>query len=321
MNNKFITDKELKTYGSTDTLSDKAASLLLQQKENWDLVKNNFQNLEQIKTKDFNFNDYKIKVQFNPSRITSSSAKVDKKSIAKRACFLCNENLPIVQKGIKYKDGYVILINPFPIFKQHLTIPNLEHTPQSIKSSFENMLDLTYDLRDNFFVFYNGPKCGASAPDHLHFQAGLKYSTPIEKEYENLILKFGKEVINENNSRIVAVDYQLSKFFFFESDDKNQLNKFFLKIYDQFKELNNSNEEPLLNIVSTYEKSKWKIFLFLRKKHRPSQYFAEGKSQILFSPAAVDLAGLCITPREEDFNKITRYDIENMFEQIMVDSL
>ena len=318
-NQIFISDKELKTYGSTDTLSDKANALLSHQKDNWELVKNNFNNLEQLKNKEFDFDGYKIRVQFNASRIVSSSAKVDKKTIENRACFLCEENLPSTQKGIKYKDDYVILINPFPIFKQHLTIPHLRHVPQSINDSFEDMLELSYDLKDNFFLFYNGPKCGASAPDHLHFQAGSKYSTQIEIEYKSLVKTFGKEIVNKGNSNVFSINSPITKLFVFESTDKSEMIKLFVNVFNQLKNNNIGDEEPLMNIISTYDENSWKVFLYPRAKHRPKQFFAEDDSQILFSPAAVDMAGLCITPREEDFNKITIKDLADMFEQVMID--
>ena len=185
-NNKFITEPELRNFGMIENLSQKTEALLNHQKDNWDLVKNNFSALENIEIKKFEFDNFYINTQFNPSRITSSSAKVDKKSIANRACFLCADNLPDAQKGINYKDKYIILINPYPIFKQHLTIPHYNHIPQNIDEALGDLLDLSYDLRDNFFVFYNGPKCGASAPDHLHFQAGVKNSTPLEYYYKRI---------------------------------------------------------------------------------------------------------------------------------------
>jgi len=317
-NNILISDKDLESFGRIDNLSNKAAALLAHQKDNWKLVESNFRNLEQIKINKFDFEGYYIKVQFNPSRIISTSAKVDQKSIEERACFLCKENIPSMQRGIKYKNDYVILINPFPIFKQHLTIPHLQHIPQSIQNSFEDLLDLSYDLRDNFFVFYNGPKCGASAPDHLHFQAGLKYSTPIENEYKNLIDKFGRQLYNFDATKAFAVDSQLIKFFFFEAEEKRELVKVFTKFFNQIENANKSSEEPLINILSTFDENNWKVFLFLREKHRPRQYFAENNSQILISPAAVDIAGLCITPREEDFNKIIKEDLEDIFKQVLI---
>ncbi|MCP5064245.1 MAG: DUF4922 domain-containing protein, partial [Ignavibacteriae bacterium] len=280
-------------------------------------VKNNFQNLEQIKTKEFDFDGYKIRVQFNSSRIVSSSAKVDKKTIENRACFLCKENLPDTQKGIMYKNDYIILINPFPIFKQHLTIPHLQHIPQSIENYFEDMLELSYDLKDNFFIFYNGPKCGASAPDHFHFQTGLKYSTPIETEYKSLVKSFGKEILNKGNSKAFSVNSPITKLFVLESKGKSELIKLFKNIFNQLKNNSVGDEEPLMNIISTYDNSRWKVFLYPRAKHRPQQFFAEDESQILFSPAAVDMAGLCITPREEDFNKIIKEDLTDMFGQVI----
>jgi hypothetical protein len=316
MNNKFITDKELENYGSTDTFSDKAASLLLHQKENWDLVKNNFQNLEQIKTKKFVFDNFELKAQFNPTRIASSSAKVDKKNIKARACFLCKENLPEMQKGIKYKDDYLILVNPFPIFKQHLTIPKLQHIPQSIENSFLDLLDLSYDLKDNFFVFYNGPNCGASAPDHHHFQAGVKDFSPLEKDYKNLIKENGKLIYNNGNIEIFIINSLLRNFIYISTTSKEQAKIHFERIFAFIKKIDTEEPEPKLNIVSFYKNSKWNIFIFPRAKHRPEQYFMEDDNKILFSPAAAEMTGLCILPREEDFNNITKEILIDMYEQV-----
>lgn len=318
--NIFISDEELNNFGNTVNLSQKCEALLAHQKENWDLVKNNFQNLEKVQIREFNFEDYKIKVQFNPSRITSTSAKVDKKSIENRACFLCKENLPLNQKGINYKNKYVILINPFPIFKQHLTIPHVKHIPQSIENNFINdLLDLSYDLRDNFFVFYNGPQCGASAPDHLHFQAGLKKSTPIEIEYSSLVKNFGEEIIINNSSKIISINHKAAKLFLIESNKKQEIIISFNNILSELKEISNSETEPMVNVFSIYEDNFWKVFVYPRKKHRPKQYFLTGESKILISPAAADLAGLCITPEENTFKKVTKIELEDICNQVIID--
>ena len=312
----FISDKELKTYGSTDTLSDKAAALLLHQKDNWDLVKNNFTNLIQIKTKSFDFGNYKLKLQFNPARIVSSSAKVDKRNIKARACFLCKENLPPEQKGIKYADDYLILINPFPVFEQHLTIPKLLHTPQSIKNTFTDLLNLSYDLRHNFFVFYNGPACGASAPDHHHFQAAIKNSTPLEKEYKEIVIRNGKQIFNNQITEIFSVTNYLRNFIYISSKSKQEANSYFLKLLSALSSFSNEEIEPKLNIISLYENNQWNIFIFPRAKHRPKQYFFEDNRKILFSPAAAEMSGVCIFPREEDFIKVTKNDLVDMFNQV-----
>ncbi len=316
----FITDKELKNYGNIATLSDKAHSLLIHQKENWELVGKNFNNLEQVKIKYFNIEGYELKVQFNPSRIVSSSAKIDKKSLKKRACFLCAENLPAEQKGIKYKNDYIILVNPFPIFTEHLTIPKLEHVPQSIENSFEDLLMLSFDLKDNFFVFYNGPKCGASAPDHLHFQAGIKNYTPLEKFYKTLTKNNGTIIFRNESTKVCIIKTIFQNFIYISTSSKDSANNHFEKLLSFLKTLDINEAEPKLNIVSFYEDDKWNIFVFPRFKHRPEQYFYEDERKILFSPAAAEMTGVCILPREEDFGKITKAELLDMFNQVKIKS-
>ena len=162
----------------------KIERLLTDQLSAWELAGNNYAALARIKVKDLNVNGMHYKVQFNPARIVSSAAKVDAQSIQERKCFLCPANLPAMQRGIPFKDNYQILINPFPIFPKHLTVPALEHVDQRIKKRFGDMLDLAA-IAEDYIVFYNGPKCGASAPDHAHFQAGNKGFLPLEQEWRN----------------------------------------------------------------------------------------------------------------------------------------
>lgn len=317
-NNVLISDDELKAFGSINNLSEKAKALLQHQKENWDLVNDNFGALDSVKTKKFIIDDYELKTQFNPSRIISSSAKVDKKSIETRACFLCNENLPNVQKGIDYKGKYVILCNPYPIFKQHLTIPHLKHIPQNINDAFPELLELSYDLRDDFFVFYNGSKCGASAPDHLHFQAGEKNSTPLESYYKSWINN--AEVILANDDiKIGSVTDSIYDFVFLESNKKELIISYFDKMISTLSEIQKSTEEPLLNLICFYEEEKWNLIVVPRKSHRPKQFFNEGENRLLISPASVDIMGLLITPREEDFNKLTIEEIKDIYDQVLFD--
>lgn len=156
--------------------------LLTGQLASWETARNNYAALSGVRVKELNVNGILYKVQFNPARIVSSGAKVDAKSILERKCFLCPANLPPVQKGIPFGGHYNILVNPFPIFPRHLTVPELAHTPQRIATRFTDMLELAEALTD-YTIFYNGPKCGASAPDHAHFQAGNKGFMPIEKDW------------------------------------------------------------------------------------------------------------------------------------------
>ncbi|MBK7104685.1 MAG: DUF4922 domain-containing protein [Ignavibacteriae bacterium] len=318
MNKIFLTENELSKFGEINNLSQKVKALLNQQKANWELVKTNFDSLLNVKTKNFAFQNSEIKIQFNPSRITSTSAKVDKKSIEERKCFLCLENLPSEQKGILFKNDYLILCNPYPIFKRHLTIPNLKHIPQNIENSFIDLLELSQELSEKFFVFYNGPKCGASAPDHLHFQAGLKNEIPIYKNYLNIKHENQNIIFQDSYVKVILTDNGIQNFVIIESSDKIKLQKKFSKIYKSAKQILNTNEEPLINVLSFFEENIWKVIVFFREKHRPTQYFDEGEKQLLVSPASVDLGGLIITPREEDFSKIIKDDVKDIFNQVIL---
>ena len=320
MVNKSLSETELLKFGTIGNLSQKAEALLNEQKSNWELLQANFIGLRKVRTKLFTLDNFNVKVQFNPTRITSTAAKVDAKSIAERKCFLCLENLPAPQKGILYKNDYIILCNPFPIFEQHLTIPNINHIPQNIEKHILDMLDLTFDLKDNFFVFYNGPKCGASAPDHFHFQAGIKNMVPIESDYKNLVNKNGRIISQTSNAKVILIENNVRPFISIESNDKKIINETLIKILDFLKTLTDTTEEPLVNILSYFENKIWKVIIFPREKHRPKQYFAENKSKLIISPASVDMAGLLVTPREEDFEKVSKEDIESIYKQVSVNN-
>ncbi len=325
-----IADLQIDSLVVHEDYSNAARLLIKKQLQDWPLLKEGHESLQSVKFRTFPFKPkayqaqtddiYKISFQFNPKRITSSSAKVDKKSIKERECFLCLENLPPEQKGIVYKDNYFILANPFPIFPEHFTVSNINHIPQSIESNFLDFLELSKDLSKHYTVFYNGPECGASAPDHLHFQAGSKYFMPIDDEFYSLKNEFGEMLLENENIVISAIDDGLRKIISFEGKDKNYLNKYFLKLY----ELLNKNQptiskEPMMNIISFYEEEiGWRVLVFLRQKHRPHHYFEEGDRKLLWSPAAVDLGGVCITPLEKDFVKINEKIISEVFNEIMV---
>jgi len=271
-------------------MKDEVNQLFQEQLNDWTLAENNYKALEQVKVKTLDVNGHPYKVQFNPARILSSSAKVDAESVQERRCFLCRENLPAEQKGIPFKEKYMLLINPYPIFPRHLTIPATEHTPQLIGSHFGDMLDLAQQL-DDYVIFYNGPKCGASAPDHFHFQAGSKGFLPIENAK------------NWNNAIQI------------ESKDKQEMLQRFQQIYDSLP-LKPDDIEPMLNILTWYENETWTVYLFPRKKHRPACYYAEGDANLLITPASVEMGGVFITPLEKDFEKITAKDIADILHEI-----
>lgn len=283
-----------------------------EQKANWLILTQNLEGLKNALLKTFQFDGFNIKVQFNPKRITSSAAKVDKKSIEDRKCFLCSNNRPLEQNQVLFEKEYEILCNPFPIFKEHYTIASLSHTPQQIETSFGDFLDISKALPD-LVTFYNAPNCGASAPDHLHFQAGNRGFLSIEDDYKMIESKYGKNINSKLEINISCINDSLRRFIVLKSENKEAIEKVFGLIYSYTKELANG-DEPMLNILSWYQSS-WQVMIFPRDKHRPWQFFEEGEKNILLSPASVDLGGTLITPLEKDFEKISNEDITDILNQ------
>ncbi|HEX3008927.1 MAG TPA: DUF4922 domain-containing protein [Bacteroidales bacterium] len=288
-------------------------SFIQSQLTEWEMAGKNYHDLRSVRTKTLTFGEYSILVQFNPKRILSSAAKVDTKSIEARPCFLCSKNRPAQQRGLTFNDKYVVLINPFPIFPKHLTIPIEQHTDQLIAGHFTDMLDLASVL-PGFVVFYNGPKCGASAPDHFHFQAGSKGFMPIERDFHNRALR---ESISEREGVKISIwkDY-LRGIVTLQGTDEIKVAGVFEKIYENFRKIQPQEKEPMLNILASVEDGEWIVHLFPRILHRPKQYFETGEKQIVLSPASVDMGGVFITPREEDFNKMTSADVADILLQV-----
>jgi len=287
--------------------------LIEEQLAEWGLAAANYKALTQVKTKTFEVGGCTYNVQFNPARITSSAAKVDSKSIQQRKCFLCPANLPSEQKGVPFKEDYNILVNPFPIFPRHLTIPDMRHIDQRILTRMGDMLDLAEAL-DDFIIFYNGPKCGASAPDHMHFQAGNKGFLPIEEEWK--YKKAGK-VVDYKKAALSFLDDAPRATLVIESENKNDAVALFKTVYHSM-ELKPGDDEPMMNVLAWYEETKWIVCIFPRELHRPSCYYAEGDQNILISPASVDMGGVFITPLEKDFDKITAKDIHGILSEVCI---
>ncbi len=296
-------------------LSLKVNELFDQQLSVWEMARNNFEGLKTVQIREFDFDGFAVKVQFNPARMVSSGAKVDAKTIAERKCFLCAANRPEVQRGIEWRD-YDILINPFPIFTRHLTIPRREHVDQRLVPYISDMFDLARELTD-FVVFYNGPKCGASAPDHMHFQAGNADFLPLVGDYFNL-KQVGKtelvEAVDAAETYLIK-DY-LRVVYCVESADADALKAAFMKLYNSW--VVDADVEPMMNVVCLYREGKWYLFVIPRGAFRPWQYTAEGDKQLLVSPATVEVSGLFITPVKEHFERITKEDVVDILTQCTI---
>ena len=301
-----------------NNLNDDVSILFNEQVSNWELARVNYEGLKTVRTKSFSFGDYNVTVQFNPARIISSGAKMDTKTISERKCFLCTENLPVEQKGID-AGNYTILVNPFPIFPQHFTIPNKRHIDQQIKPYFADLLELAKAL-DDYIVFYNGSRCGASAPDHMHFQAGTKNFLPIISDYKKLKQSHTKLLEEGVNYQFYELTNYNRQVYCIESDTiysaQNIFENLYLKWQNHSQTYSNENGlEPMLNIVCSFEDGIWHTFLFPRKAFRPWQYTAGEKNQLLISPATVEMSGILITPIESHFERITKEDVLSILDQ------
>lgn len=295
------------------TLQQRADILFEDQKTSWPLLGANWEMLGGALLKQFDFDGFTIRVQCNPKRIVSSAAKVDRVSIQNRSCFLCTKNRPPEEKQVWFDDDYEILCNPFPIFREHFTIAKANHTPQVIEPEFGRFLELSRALPD-LALFYNAPNCGASAPDHMHFQAGNRGFMPMEDQISSIKKQYGTVLLDRSGIEVTAVADGLRRFYVIESESKELLEEFGTVAFRLLRELQ-SQEEPMINMLSYYREG-WQIMLFPRHLHRPWQYFEEGEKNILLSPAAVDMGGALITPLEKDFQKITKEDIEDIFTQV-----
>lgn len=294
-----------------------ASELLKEQKTEWKQLSDNYSSLKKIKIRTFQFDGFKLKIQFNPERMVSTTARVDSESIKNRDCFLCRENRPKEQREIDYQGNFLILCNPFPIFPEHFTVIFKEHIPQRIMDKLPELIYLSRDLSEKYSVIYNGPKAGASAPDHSHFQVGTKYYMPVDNEFPQLKNEYG-EIIKESDDLTVAgINDGVRKMISIESKNPEFIMNVFKTFYSIYENISGKEDEPLMNIIGLYEEDfGWRIIIFLRSRHRSSHYFAEGESKILISPATVDMGGVCVTPLGSDFNKLTKETLAEIIREV-----
>jgi ATP adenylyltransferase/5',5'''-P-1,P-4-tetraphosphate phosphorylase II len=295
--------------------NDRFYDFLLTQNQSWQLSADNYRGLKSIEERNFLIDGCQIKVQFNPERMRSSAAKVDSSSIAARKCFLCNENRPEEQNSLVLLNGFQLLVNPFPIFSRHFTIPSIEHKPQRLIHSLKPMFEIARQM-EGYTLFYNGPECGASAPDHLHFQAGENGFMPVESEFETMRLTHEAILFQSHELKIWAFDRYLRKMISIETADLQLGIRAIEDFCFSFQEIQPEKVEPMMNLLCYSSKGKWLIHLFPRKLHRPWQFFEQGDGRLLISPASVDFGGVIILPRYEDFEKINANDIADIFSQV-----
>ena len=296
-------DPERKDDART-SLSDLCQQLLTQQKAAWPRLKSGWEAVASPHVRTVNCGDFSVKIQFNPQRMVSSAAKVDSASITARPCFLCPANLPEAQGGILYHRNFLILCNPFPIFTQHFTISSLDHQPQTLEGYLDEFLSLARSLAPSLAAFYNGPQGGASAPDHLHFQACPAGSLPVEVQLED-----GRPclpVMRHLSASVFRVENLDRSVLMIEGSEVKVLSETIEKVLAVMKTSTavGSDAEPMLNAHATFKEGKWRILLFPRQKRRPDLYYQEGPERVLVSPGSVEMGGLIVTPVERDFKRL-----------------
>lgn len=277
----------------------------------WPQAAGNFEALKGVKVKEVALPGWTIKVQFNPARIVSSAAKVDAKSLKERKCFLCAANRPAVQRGIEWGERYTVLINPFPIFPRHLTIPDRSHVDQLIDGRIADMMQLASEL-DEYTVFYNGPRCGASAPDHMHFQAGNSDFLTLGAALEDAELK---TIATDGDAVLALCDSLPLKVFVIDAESPEAGQRLFSRLYKAIP-VPEGEAEPMMNLLCYATAAGVRLVVIPRKRHRPSFYGTEGEGTMLLSPASVDMGGVFITPLEKDFNALDADTIIRIFDEL-----
>ncbi len=283
------------------------SSFLDRQWELWPEARSHFDDLKRLFIKKMQISGIEVQVQFNPKRAFSTHAKVDNLSVSRRPCFLCVENRPSGQIDVPWKN-YSILINPYPILPYHLTIADKMHVGQTIDGRITDMLALAKYL-DGFLVLYNGSRCGASAPDHFHFQAVEKGYTALEQMADRLF------------THEKAIQLEIAGFsgrqIWLTGNDTDEISSCFGEIYKKYQR-KGSDDEPMMNIFCRYTDNLWQLCMIPRRKHRPDCYFAEGDTQMLISPGALDMAGVVVTSRKNDFDRISSSELEQIYREVAI---
>ena len=286
--------------------------LIARQLRDWDEAGRNYAALDSVATRMLDLGQSIVQLQYNPERRRSTAASLDKQSIARRQCYLCGKYQPAKQRAVLWGEHYKIQVNPYPIFKRHLTIADLQHVPQRLSGRVGDMLQLAAALPE-FVIFYNGPHCGASAPDHAHFQAGAKGEMPLCDE----ILHATTRLLADGDEGFIGYAEQLGRSLFtIETSTQRAAERYALRLLELLP-VPEGQEEPLVNVLCWWDAidRAWRMVIFPRRKHRPDCY-GEGEGHLLLSPASVDMGGLWAVPERKDFDLLTSETVQNLYDEL-----
>ncbi len=323
----IITDDELRPFfrgKSRENFMDRLSAFIEQQSATWPMLRKTREGLKDVITKEIFLKNFEVIAQNNPHRIRSSSSKVDEASIKKRPCFLCPENLYPEQKGLPYADDWHVLNNPFPIFVNHLVVNYNSHAVQRLDTALDAMIAFVKDLNFSYCAFYNGPACGASAPDHLHFQACPRGGLPLTDQIIRLSHATPNGLVSVAHDHAEGTCYRGTVdnrgLFFCMSSDADFIKTRLHNAIAFLKQRLSDVEEPMVNMIIAGIDTRYCGILLPRKQHRPECFYGDDNTRVLVSPGAVDVGGLVILPRYEDFKKMNREMLLGMFSEVCCDA-
>lgn len=295
--------------------------LLAEQRASWPQLHRAYEALEQAKSRDIACDGFSVRLLHNPGRLTSTAASVNSADIDQRPCFLCEHHLPDSQHAILYHNDYLILVNPMPVTFAHFTIPHVSHMPQAITGNIDTLLGLAADFGEEWMILYNGPRCGASAPDHLHFQVIPAGRTPIEYEIRQRerLTPCGP---NQNGASCCRVGNVGREVIMFTGKQADLVVEAVSRYIETLTKIAPSyeGEEPMINIAARLDDQTFTVLAFPRQKHRPDVFFREGNDRIMVSPAVVEMAGIVVTPFEKDFERLDATTIEDIYREVSLNS-
>lgn len=317
-----LSARQMVMKGKTDFMDDNSLHRFFnRQMEQWELARNNFRNLYNVEQRSLSIDGNTLRVQFNPARIVSTGARIDKKSIAKRPCFLCRKNRPEEQMTKIIDKDFEILVNPYPILPVHFTIPMRSHQPQAILGCYSETHRILTSWPE-LVVFYNGPKCGASAPDHCHFQAGCSGFLPIQTGWQRYSRNMTELYSTAEGDSISIINEYPTPALLIRSHSQKADAELFKVVYKALPH-NPGDSEPMMNLVCWRTEDTFFTVVFARGKHRPDCYpQPEGAAEdasFMISPGALDMAGLIITPRKEDFDRLTAEKAIAILKEVSLD--
>ena len=303
--------------GNPKPLGEICLNLLSEQKKVWPDLTKGYESFNSRRERELSCRGFSVRVQHNPGRIKSSTADVSQKNANKQGCFLCLDRLPEEQEGILYRNELLILCNPAPILTAHLTVSHVDHCRQAITGHIETFLQLMADFGPGWLVLYNGPKCGASAPDHLHFQAAPSGQLPVEIDIrEQKRLSLTKQMEGVLFFRVEGLGREVV---ILEGEDPATVAAGFNGFLEGLKKSFRVDDEPMMNIVGIYEDRKYRLAIFPRRKHRPDAFFREGNDRVVVSPGVIDMAGILVTPVERDFERVDAAAVEGIYKEVSLE--